>query len=65
MISLWIYIVTSLALTAGYIFLIISIDGSTRLVNTGCVAMTFLMCALVSTMFLVAADGALHIMYGD
>ena len=64
MISPWIYIAMSVALTIFYILLLIYTDGSTRHVNSVCVLMTFILCAIVSTMFLIAIDGAINIAYG-
>ncbi len=65
MISLWIYVAMTLLLTIGYILLLIYTDGSARHVNSVCFLMTLLMCACVSTMFLIALDGAIDLTYGN
>lgn len=64
MISPWIYVVMSIFLTMFYIFLLIATDGSALHVNSVCVLMTFILCAIVSTMFLIAIEGAINITYG-
>ena len=65
MISLWVYAAMTILLTAGYALLVISASGSTHLITLPRVLVTFLLCAGVSTMFLIAIDGALSITYGD
>lgn len=65
MISPLAYVIMSIFLTIFYILLSIATDGSTRHINCICVLMTFLLCTIVSIMFLTAVGGAIDIANGS